>query len=120
MGIIIAEHTNMHINNPNKYKKFVVPAIFVLYICSAFHVYWNSPVKGSVTPADGALRAWVISKTDTLNSPVIQGNFMITNVKPGNYTLMLEGKPPYRDSYKPEVRVVDGQPTDVGVIEMRQ
>jgi len=45
---------------------------------------------------------------------------MITNVKPGNYTLMLEATPPFRDSFKQDVLVVEGQPTDVGVIEMNQ
>ncbi len=86
----------------------------------AFRLHWNSPVKGSINPSDGAVRAWVFSKTDTLNSPVIQGTFMISSVKPGNYTLMLEAKPPYRDSFKQDVLVVDGQPTDVGVIEMHR
>jgi len=86
----------------------------------AFSLYYNSPVKGSVSPANAASRAWVISKTDTLSAPVIQGNFMITNVKPGNYTLMLEARPPFRDSFKQDVLVVEGQPTDVGVIEMNQ
>ena|ERR1700759_4681443 len=86
----------------------------------AFSLYYNSPVKGSVTPANGASRAWLISRNDTLSAPVIQGNFMITNVKPGNYTLMLEAKPPFRDSFKQDVLVVEGQPTDVGVIEMNQ
>jgi hypothetical protein len=86
----------------------------------AFRFYYNSPVKGSCSPANGAGRAWLISRSDTLNAPVIQGNFMITNVKPGNYTLMLEAKPPYRDSFKQNVLVVEGQPTDVGVIEMNQ
>jgi hypothetical protein len=86
----------------------------------AFHYYYNSPVKGSVSPANGASRAWLISRSDTLNAPVIQGNFMITNVKPGNYTLMMEAKPPFRDSFKQDVLVVEGQPTDVGVIEMNQ
>ncbi len=71
-------------------------------------------------PSNGAIRAWLISKADTLNSPVIEGNFMITNVKPGNYILMLEAKPPYRDSFKPDILVVDGQPTDVGVIQMNK
>lgn len=85
-----------------------------------FGIHFNSPVKGSVDPPNGALRAWLFSKMDTLNSPVIQGNFMITNVKPGNYTLMLEGKPPFRDSFKQDVLVVDGQPTDVGVIAMHK
>jgi hypothetical protein len=91
----------------------------ILLFCAAFHI-WTSPVKGSVTPANGASRAWIISKTDTLNAPVIQGNFMITNVKPGNYTLMVEAIPPYKDSFKQDVQVVDGQPTDVGVIQMNQ
>jgi len=84
----------------------------------AFHTHWNSPVKGSVEPSDGASRAWIFSRTDTLNAPVIQGHFLISNVKPGNYMLMLEAKPPYRDSFKQGVIVVDGQPTDVGIIAM--
>jgi hypothetical protein len=91
-----------------------------IILCTAFRVYYNSPVKGSVSPMNAANRAWLISKSDTLNAPVIQGNFMITNVKPGNYTLMMEAKPPFRDSFKQDVLVVDGQPTDVGVIEMNQ
>ena len=90
------------------------------FLSLAFRFYYNSPVKGSVSPANGASRAWLISRRDTLNAPVIQGNFMITNVKPGNYTLMLEATPPFRDSFKQDVLVVEGQPTDVGVIEMNQ
>jgi hypothetical protein len=93
---------------------------FVISVCTAFRFYWNSPVKGSVNPSNAAIRAWLVSKSDTLNVIVIDGNFMITNVRPGNYTLMLEGRPPYRDSFKQDVQVVDGQPTDVGVIQMNQ
>lgn len=95
--------------------------IFVsIIMCFAFRVYWNSPVKGSVTPSNAGDQAWVISKTDTLNAPVFEGNFEIDNVKPGNYTLMITGRPPYRNTFKQGVNVVDGQPTDVGVIEMNQ
>jgi hypothetical protein len=92
----------------------------LVFLSLAFRIYYNSPVKGSVSPPNGASRAWLISRRDTLNAPVIQGNFMITNVKPGTYTLMLEAKPPFRDSFKQDVQVVEGQPTDVGVIEMNQ
>ena len=92
----------------------------VISLCLAFRVFWNSPVRGSINPPNGGSRAWLLSKTDTLNSPVIQGNFMIPNVKPGNYLLMIEGRSPYRDSFKQDVIVVDGQPTDVGVIEMNK
>jgi hypothetical protein len=102
--------------------KYFYPILFGLlaFFSLSFCTFFNSPVKGSVSPANGANRAWLISKTDTANAPVIQGNFMITNVKPGNYTLMLEAKPPFRDSFKQDVLVVDGQPTDVGVIQMNQ
>ena len=99
---------------------FLLVAGLAILLCSAFRVYWNSPVKGSVIPSNAGVRAWVISKTDTLNSPVIQGNFMITNVKPGTYILMVEARQPYKDSFKQDVLVVDGQPTDVGIIQMNQ
>lgn len=95
-------------------------SVLLTFLSLAFRLNYNSPVKGSVSPANGASRAWVISKRDTLSAPVIQGNFMITSVKPGNYTLMLEARPPFRDSFKQDVLVVEGQPTDVGVIEMNQ
>jgi len=84
----------------------------------AFRAPWNSPVKGSVDPSDGASRAWLFSRTDTLNAPVLAGNFLISNVRPGSYTLVLEGRSPYRDSFKQDVRVVEGQLTDVGIITM--
>jgi hypothetical protein len=105
-------------NHLNRFFFFIamMGACFIM----AFQLHWNSPVKGYVNPSNAAVRAWVFSRTDTLNSPVLQGNFMISNVKPGNYTLMIEARPPYRDSFKQDVLVVDGQPTDVGVIEMHQ
>ncbi len=102
------------------FSRASIVSVMLLVISSSFCFYFNSPVKGSVSPANGSSRAWLISRTDTLNAPVLQGIFMITNVKPGNYTLMLEGRPPYRDSFKQDILVVEGQPTDVGVIEMNQ
>jgi hypothetical protein len=110
----------MNTKHTRSFWGLVILAGLMICLCTAFRVIWNSPVKGSVSPSDGAIRAWLISKSDTLNSPVIEGNFMITNAKPGNYILMVEGKPPYRDSFKQDVLVVDGQPTDVGVIQMNQ
>jgi hypothetical protein len=109
-------------NTKHNRTKFFRLLLFIFLISTvlSFRVFFNSPVKGSVNPSNGALRAWLFSKSDTLSAPVVEGNFMITNVKPGNYTLILEGKPPFRDSFKQEVVVVDGQPTDVGVIEMHQ
>jgi hypothetical protein len=91
-----------------------------IFLCFAFRVYWNSPVKGTVTPSNAGIRAWLFAPGDTLNAPVLEGNFMIENVKPGNYTLMVEGIPPYRNTIKQSIIVVDGQPTDVGEIQMNK
>lgn len=92
----------------------------VIVSLPAFNLFKNSLVKGSVTPPDSAIRAWLISGTDTLYASIDQGNFELTNIKPGNYRIIMEGRPPYRNSIKDGIRVVDGQPTDVGVIEMQK
>jgi hypothetical protein len=111
---------NMRINYTRSNDTFRVFTGLLVFLSLAFSLYYNSPVKGSVSPANGASRAWLISRHDTLSAPVIEGNFMVTNVKPGNYTLMLEARPPFKDSFKQDVLVVEGQPTDVGVIEMNK
>jgi hypothetical protein len=99
---------------------FALMILVVMLTGFAFRASWNSPVKGSVTPSNAGARAWVFSAHDTANAPVLEGNFMIENVKPGNYTLMIEGVPPYRNTIKESIQVVDGQPTDAGVIEMNK
>jgi hypothetical protein len=99
------------------FKFLGVVAVIVMITCS-FKRIWNSPVKGSVNPTNSASRVWMFSTSDTLTAPVIQGQFMITDVKSGNYILMLESIPPYRDNIRQDIVVTDGQMTDVGVIEM--
>ena len=42
-----------------------------IFLCFAFRVYWNSPVKGSVTPSNAGIRAWLFAPGDTLNAPVL-------------------------------------------------
>jgi hypothetical protein len=105
----------------SRYSAGFMAMIFAsIIMCFAFRSYWNSPVKGSVTPSNAGTRAWVFSATDTANASILEGNFMIENVKPGIYTLMVEGVPPYRNSIKAGVTVADGQSTDVGVIQMNK
>jgi hypothetical protein len=102
------------------FRIFLIISFASAVMCYGFRPFWTSPVKGSITPANAGIRAWVFSRTDTLSAPVLQGNFMIENVKPGNYTLMIEGKPPYRNTVKQGIIVVDGLLTDAGVIQMIQ
>lgn len=102
------------------FKGSALLVFLCIILCLSFRTYWNSPVKGSITPADAGIRVWLFSGTDTLSAPVLQGNFMVEHVKPGNYNLMIEGRPPYRNTLKQGIIVVDGQLTDVGVIQMIQ
>jgi hypothetical protein len=76
-------------------------------------------IKGTVVPADGAVRAWAVSGTDTLRSAIKDdGAFLITEAKPGTYRVIIEAKPGYKNAAKENVTVVDGQPTDVGEIKL--
>ena len=102
------------------HKFIIVISIAGIVLLLAFTKTWNSPVKGAVNPSNSAIRAWVFSSGDTSNATVDQGNFQINNVKPGTYVLVVEGIPPYRNTVKDGIVVVDGQPTDVGTIEMQK
>ena len=86
----------------------------------AFNSIKDGSVKGTVTPADAAARAWVISSTDTLKATVDKGVFEISSVKPGTYKLIIEAKPPYKNVSKEGITVADGQPTDVGEIKLEK
>ncbi|MBC7902648.1 MAG: carboxypeptidase regulatory-like domain-containing protein [Gemmatimonadaceae bacterium] len=83
-------------------------------------INFNSQVTGSVNPEDAALKAFLFSAADTLSVNVDHGNFQFTDVKPGTYNLLIEAKPPYRNEVRQGVRVVDGEPTSLGKIEMRR
>ncbi|PWT75436.1 MAG: hypothetical protein C5B59_08950 [Bacteroidetes bacterium] len=99
-------------------KTLSITVLIAILLLSSFSLAWNSPVKGTVYPTNAGLKAWLFSLADTFNAPVEAGIFQINDVKPGSYTLMIEGKPPFRNSVKTTVVVVDGQMTDVGVIQM--
>jgi hypothetical protein len=86
----------------------------------AFKALVNGTVKGTVSPAEGAARVWVISSTDTLKAAINQGTFEIPDVKPGTYKVIIEAKPPYKNVAKDGVTVTDGQTSDVGEIKLAQ
>jgi hypothetical protein len=82
----------------------------------AFNSITAGTIKGKVTPSEGAVRAWAESGTDTLNATIQNGVFEIGNAKPGTYKIVIEAKPPYKNTAKEGVAVMDGQSTDVGEI----
>jgi len=77
-------------------------------------------IRGSVTPAEGGVRAWAESTTDTLKTPIINGSYEITDAKPGTYKVIIEAKPPYRNVAKDGIIVNDGQAADAGEIKLEK
>ena len=87
----------------------------------SFDALQNTVIKGTVTPADKAVRAWAISPSDTLKADVQNGSFEIRDVKAGTYSVIIEAQEPYANTRKKDVVVsADGQPTDVGEIKLQQ
>ncbi|GGA82419.1 carboxypeptidase-like regulatory domain-containing protein [Puia dinghuensis] len=77
-------------------------------------------IKGTVTPAEGGVRAWAESVTDTIKAPIVNGTYEIPDVKPGAYKIIIEAKPPYRNIAKDGIMVNDGQTSDVGEIKLEK
>ena len=80
----------------------------------------NGSVKGTVSPANKASMAWIVSSTDTLKVPVDKGVFEIRDIKPGIYKVIIEAKPPYKNAATDAITITDGQVIDVGEIKLVQ
>ncbi len=104
--------------------KIVKTALFTLGLATAglfaFRNIDNGSIKGTVAPADGATKVWALSSSDTLKADIQSGSFEITGAKAGTYRLIVEAKPPYRNTAKDNVTVADGTPTNVGEIKLGQ
>ena len=48
---------------------------------SAFTLLQTNSIKGTVKPADKAVKAWAVSATDTLSAPVTNGTFEIEKIR---------------------------------------
>lgn len=95
---------------------FIVMAMGML----AFNSIQTGSIKGTINPAEGGNYAWAISGTDTLSTGITQGAFVITDVKPGTYRLIIQGVSPYKNATRENVEVKDGEATDVGEIMLEQ
>ena len=84
----------------------------------AFAQVQTTSIKGTVTPADGAISAAAISGTDTLRSVITNGSFEIANLTPGTYSVLIEASAPYQNKVKDTVVVNEGESTDVGEIAL--
>jgi hypothetical protein len=102
-------------------KLSLVAAGIAIISLLGFKAITNGSIKGKVSPADAAVRVWVMSATDTLKAPVESGTFTIGDVKPGTYKVVIEAKPPYKNGVKDGVTIGDdSNPVDVGEIKLSQ
>lgn len=86
----------------------------------SFNALQTNTIKGTVTPADKAVRAWAVSPTDTLKADVQNGTFEIKDVKAGTYSVIIEAEEPYANTRKKDIVVAaDGQATDIGEIKLQ-
>jgi hypothetical protein len=86
----------------------------------AFTHLREGSIRGTVTPADGGVRAWAESASDTLKASIVNGAFEISDAKPGTYKVLIEAKPPFRNAAKDGIIVSDGQASDAGEIKLEK
>ena len=75
-------------------------------------------VRGNVNPPEAGLRAFLFSGKDTISVNVVSGGFQFSNVAAGNYNLLIQAAPPYRNAVKDGIRVIEGELTDAGQIDL--
>jgi hypothetical protein len=86
----------------------------------SFKEFQTNGIKGTVTPADKAVRAWAVSQTDTIQAAIeAGGTFEIKNVKPGTYSVIIEAQEPFANTRKKDIVVAEGQTTEVGEIKLQ-
>ena len=85
----------------------------------SFRYMQDAGIKGTVTPADKAVKAWALSDADTLKTTIDNGSFEFKNVKPGTYSVIIEAQEPYAHTRKSDVVVADSV-TNIGEIKLQQ
>lgn len=86
----------------------------------AFASVQENGIKGTVSPAEGAVQVVAITGTDTLKAGISDGSFVFTKIKKGTYTLWIKARAPYKDTPLENVAVLDSAVTDVGEIKLLQ
>ncbi len=90
----------------------------VIFTVISFKPLSGGTVRGNVIPIEGGLHASLFSTKDTFTVNVVSGTFQFANVTAGNYKLLIQAAPPYRNAVKDGIRVLEGEFTDAGQIEL--
>jgi hypothetical protein len=99
-------------------KSMLMLSVLILLIATvlfAFRPIAVSSITGRVSPADALEAIWIISGKDSIKGMAVMGAFSI-EVKPGNYTVIVDAKSPYKDRVVDNVQVLAEQSVDIGEI----
>ncbi|SRR5258706_11829319 len=103
-----------------KHVKLSLAALgFSAFSIFAFTSAEPGSIKGKVIPAEAATKAWVMSKTDTFQAEITQGQFEVKDLKAGTYKLIIEAKEPYKSIGKEGITVTDAA-VDIGEIKLNK
>ncbi|HLP39711.1 carboxypeptidase-like regulatory domain-containing protein [Lacibacter sp.] len=92
--------------------------LFSVLLLSAFVFQNGGSIKGTVSPIENAFRAFAILDKDTIKSNIIGGNFVLTNLRPGSYQLIIEAIPPYQHKLLTNIPVKEGESVNMGEIQL--
>jgi hypothetical protein len=106
-----------------KKERFDYIAMFIcLFLLSAFIIIHRAGggIVGTISPTN--IKVWVsaIKDGDTIKVEVKEGSFSIADLKPGNYTVVVEAVAPYQSKTLDSIKVKDGLTTNVGMIVLGQ
>lgn len=102
-----------------KKERFDYIAMFIcLFLLSAFMIIHKAggAIVGTVAPANVNVKVSAIKDGDTVKVDVKKGRFSKADLKPGNYTLLVEELHPYQNKILKNIKVKDGLTTNVGMI----
>jgi hypothetical protein len=104
--------------------KPVKVSIFALAVAAiaalSFHKMEGGSISGKVAPLDGASQVWAIHGADSLKTDIADGTFNLQGAEEGTYTVIIDAKQPFKDVTISDVKVSEGQVTDLGEIRLEQ
>ena len=102
-----------------KYLK-ILSLIFLSAVMLAFNVQYTGAIQGKFSPLEGIQEIRVVSGPDTIKVTHTNGSFLLKNLQPKTYTVIVKAIPPYQDFTLNDVAVIDSATTDIGEIKLLQ
>ena len=96
----------------------IVTLIFMSVVMLAFKTQYTGAMQGTILPLEGIQEIMVIAGPDTIKVTHANGAFLLKNLPPKTYTLMVKAIPPYLDYTLNDIAVIDSATTDIGQIKL--